>query len=168
MVVASGGALTIEAGGAVTVSGANILPSARVVSVAAASTSLALTAAAHGERIVLVPIITGAGLTITLPAATGTGNKYTIINNGIQTVALTVTALAGDIMYGKSIGFSQTVAASGDVFVPTATDIKYTFNVTDTGGDGGDILEAIDIGTDAWFVNVVFHGSGTMATGFAT
>lgn len=166
LVVASGGTLAVDSGGAVTFNGANIAPSARVVNVAAASTALSLTAAAHAERIVLVPIITGAGLTITLPAATGTGHKYTIINNGVQTVALTVTALAGDIMYGIATGNSLTAGAN-DTFVPTAADIKYTFNVTTTGGDGGDIMELIDIATDAWWVKVDFHGSGTLATGFA-
>lgn len=140
--------------------------SGRVVNVAAAATALAITAALHAERIVLVPIITGAGLTITLPAATGTGNRYTIINNGVQTVSLTVTALAGDIMYGKAIGWHLTAGAN-DLFIPTAADIKYTFNVTTSGGDGGDVMTLIDIGTDAWWVNVEFNGSGTLATGFA-
>lgn len=140
--------------------------SARIVNVAAASTALSLTQVLHAERIVLVPIITGAGLTITLPAATGTGDKYTIINNGVQTVSLTVTALTGDIMYGKAIGWHLTAGAN-DLFIPTAADIKYTFNVTTTGGDGGDVMTLLDIGTDAWWVNVEFNGSGTLATGFA-
>lgn len=140
--------------------------SARVVAVAAASTALSLTQTAHAERIVVVPIITGAGLTITLPAATGTGDRYTVVNNGVQTVSLTVTALAGDIMYGKAVGHHLTAGAS-DLFYPTAADIKYTFNVTTTGGDGGDVFEAIDIATDQWLVDVVFTGSGTLATGFA-
>ena len=138
----------------------------RIVDVTASATALALTAALHAGRIVLVPIITGAGLTITLPAATGTGDKYTIINNGVQTVSLTVTALTGDIMYGKAIGWHLTAGAN-DLFYPTAADIKYTFNVTTTGGDGGDIMELWDIGTDKWLVNVEFTGSGTLATGFA-
>lgn len=140
--------------------------SARIVNVTASATALSLTAAAHANRIVLVPIITGAGLTITLPAATGTGDKYTIINNGVQTVSLTVTALAGDIMYGKAIGWHLTAGAN-DLFYPTAADIKYTFNVTTTGGDGGDVVTLVDIATDKWWVNVEFTGSGTLATGFA-
>jgi hypothetical protein len=142
--------------------------SSRIVAVTAGATALALTSTLHADRIVVVPIITSAGLVITLPAATGTGDKYTVYNNGVQTLSLTVTALAGDIMYGKSIGFSQTVAASGDIFVPGASDIKYTFNVTTTGGDGGDILTAIDLATDQWLIDVVYHGSGTMDTGFST
>jgi hypothetical protein len=141
-------------------------PTGRIVSPSAASTSLALTAALHADRIVLVPVITGAGLTITLPAATGTGDRYKIINNGVQTVALTVTALAGDIMYGKSIGWSLSAGAN-DLFYPTAADIKYTFNITTTGGDGGDTVDLIDIGTDAWWISVEFTGSSTLATGFA-
>lgn len=140
--------------------------SGQIVNVAAASTALALTKAAHANRIVIVPIITGAGLTITLPAATGTGDRYRIINNGVQTVSLTVTALTGDIMSGIATGNSLTAGAN-DTFVPTAADIKYTFNVTTTGGDGGDTMELIDIATDSWWVKVDFHGSGTLATGFA-
>lgn len=139
----------------------------RVINVPAASTELTLTAATHAERLIVLPIITGAGLTITLPAATGTGNKYTILNNGVQTVSVTVTALAGDIMTGLARGWHLTAGAN-DAFAPTATDIKYTFNVTTTGGDKGDIMELWDIATDNWFVNVDFFGSGTLATGFAS
>lgn len=140
--------------------------SGRVVAVAAASTALSLTNAAHANRLVVLPVITGAGLTITLPAATGTGDKYTILNNGVQTVSVTVTALAGDIMTGLARGWHLTAGAN-DAFAPTAADIKYTFNVTTTGGDGGDIMELWDVATDNWFVNVDFFGSGTLATGFA-
>jgi len=140
--------------------------SARIVNVAASATALALTETLHAERIVLVPIITSAGLTITLPAATGTGNRYSVYNNGVQTLSLTITALAGDILYGKAVGHHLTAGAS-DLFYPTAADIKYTFNITTTGGDGGDRLEAIDIATDAWLVDISFTGSGTLASGFA-
>lgn len=175
--VASGGVLDIESGGALKLAGTQVTATAdelnsvadltgRVVAVPAASTSLALTAALHAERLVVLPIITGAGLTITLPAATGTGNKYTILNNGVQTVSVTVTALAGDIMTGLSRGWHLTAGAN-DAFAPTAADIKYTFNVTTTGGDGGDIMTLWDVATDNWFVNVDFFGSGTLATGFA-
>jgi len=140
----------------------------RVIAASAGATALALTQATHADRIVVVPVITSAGLTITLPAATGTGDKYTVFNNGVQTVSLTITALAGDLLYGKAIGFSQTVAASGDVFVPDGSDdVKWTYNVTTTGGDGGDIATFIDIATDAWLVDIVYHGSGTMDQGFA-
>lgn len=143
-----------------------MLTSGRVVAVTASATTLALTQTAHAERIVVTPIITGAGLTITLPAATGTGDMYTVINNGVQTVSLTITALAGDIFYGKAIGWSLTAGAN-DLFYPTSADIKYTFNITTTGGDGMDVFTAIDIATDQWLVNVEFTGSGTLATGFA-
>lgn len=138
----------------------------RIIAVPAASTTLELTAATHGERLVVLPIITGAGLTITLPAATGTGNKYTILNNGVQTVSVTVTALAGDIFTGLARGWHLTAGAN-DAFAPTAADIKYTFNVTTTGGDKGDIAEFWDVATDNWFVNIDFFGSGTLATGFS-
>lgn len=175
--VASGGVLDIESGGALKLAGTQMTATAaelnavadltgRVVAVPAASTTLSLDAATHAERLVVLPIITGAGLTITLPAATGTGNKYTILNNGVQTVSVTVTALAGDIMTGLARGWHLTAGAN-DAFAPTAADIKYTFNCTTMGGDGGDIMTLWDVATDNWFVNVDFFGSGTLATGFA-
>lgn len=141
--------------------------SARVVNATAGDTAIALTAAAHAERCLVVPVITSAGLTITLPAATGTGNRYKVINNGTQTVALTITALAGDLLNGIAKGWSLTAGAN-DTFVPDGTDdIKYTFNLTTSGGDGGDTAEFIDLATDLWFADITFHGSGTLATGFA-
>lgn len=177
LVVASGGELDVESGGSFKIAGTAVGATAaeidavadltgRVIAVPAASTSLALTAALHAERLVVLPIITGAGLTITMPAATGTGNKYTILNNGVQTVAVTVTALAGDIMTGLARGWHLTIGAN-DAFAPTSADIKYTFNITTTGGDKGDIMTLWDVATDNWFVNVDFFGSGTLETGFA-
>lgn len=177
LVIASGGTLDCQSGSTFKIGGTTLGATAaeidavadltgRVIAVPAASTALSLTAATHAERVVVLPIITGAGLTITLPAATGTGNKYTILNNGVQTVSVTVTALAGDIMTGLSRGWHLTAGAN-DAFAPTAADIKYTFNVTTTGGDGGDIMELWDVATDNWFVKVDFFGSGTLATGFA-
>jgi hypothetical protein len=160
-------AVTFGQGVGLVLNGATIDPASRIVNVTASATALALTQTAHAERLVIVPIITGSGLTITLPAATGTGNKYTVLNNGVQTLSLTVTGLAGDIFHGSSVVFSQTVADSGDMFLATAADIKYTFNITTTGGIGKDSLEAVDIATDKWLVHVIGHGSGTLATGFA-
>jgi hypothetical protein len=62
----------------------------------------------------------------------------------------------------------RVTAGANDTFVPDGSDdIKYTLNVTTTGGDGGDTLEFVDIATDKWFVDISFHGSGTLATGFA-
>lgn len=139
----------------------------RIINVSAAATELALTAATHAERLVFLPVITSAGLTITLPAATGTGNIYTVINNGVQTVSVTVTALAGDLLSGLAKGWHLTAGAN-DTFAPDGSDdLKYTLNVTTTGGDGGDTLKFIDVATDKWFTDIVFFGSGTLATGYA-
>jgi hypothetical protein len=141
--------------------------SARIVNVAATATALTVTATEHGERVIILPIITSAGLTITLPAATGTGVRYKIVNPVVQTVSVTVTALAGDLMVGKAVGHHLTAGAS-DLFYPDASDdVKWTFNITTTGGDGGDIVDLMDIATDRWLTDISFTGSGTLATGFA-
>lgn len=157
---------TAAAGSSIVVSGANISPAARIVNIAATETAVPLTAAAHAERLVILPVITSAGLTITLPAATGTGHRYTVLNNGVQTLSTTITALAGDIFSGLAKGWHLTAGAN-DTFAPDGNDIKYTMDVTTTGGDGGDTLVFIDIATDNWWTDITFFGSGTLATGYA-
>jgi len=142
--------------------------SGRIVNVAAAATALALTNTLHANRLVVVPIITGAGLTITLPAATGSGDIYRVLNNGVQTVSLTITGLAGDLFHGRADVFTATITEGPDSFLADGTDdIKYTFNITTMGGIGKDEAELIDIATDAWLVHIRAYGSGTLATGFA-
>ena len=130
--------------------------------------ALSLTEAAHAGRIVVLNAVFTAAQTITLPAATGTGNIYTIVNNAVQTVdGVTVTALAGDTLTASLSNVHSATTAAADSFVSATTHILYKWNVTTTGGLGGDKLVAIDLATDSWFFTVNSMGSGTLATGFA-
>jgi hypothetical protein len=141
--------------------------SARII-LKTTTAALSLTEAAHANRIVVLNAVFTAAQTITLPAATGTGNVYTVYNNAVQTVSgVTITALTGDLMTGSVAYVHSATVGADDVFVADSNDILYLFNVTTMGGLSGDRFEAIDIDTDKWMVTVIANGSGTLATGFA-
>ena len=129
------------------------------------STPVSITAATHGERIMLLHKVDG--VVCTLPAATGTGVKYTFL------VKTTVTSNAYDIKVdstsatidgvcyaaqdsgGTLVGF-ETVAASDAVRLDGTTQ----------GGIIGDRVEFIDVGTNLWHVNVWNSATGTEASPF--
>jgi len=138
-----------------------------VVNGSTAPTAVALNAAEHANRLyVLNAIIITSAKTITLPKSTGSGNKYAVVNNAVQTQSVVVAALGADVMSGSAFLLSET-STNTDVFHTSATSDKYTFNVTTTGGLRGDVLEAVDIAAGTWLVKVLGNGSGTMVTGFA-
>ena len=120
----------------------------------------------HANRRLVLDAVNAAAATYTLPKATGSGDEYLIINNGVQTQSVVVAALGTDVMSGSAFGQSET-AGTTDVFHTTATSDKYTFNVTTTGGLRGDRMRLIDYKAGTWLVHVEFCGSGTLATGFS-
>ena len=137
---------------------------ARIAAVTAST--LAVTPAYDGR---VTTLSRAAGIAVTLPAATGSGAKYTFVN--ITTVTSNNTTIkvanASDTMTGAAIvlqdggdtmvGF-ETAAASSDTI---------TWNGTTTGGINGDSAELTDIATNVWFVRVLQSGTGTEATPFS-
>ncbi len=139
--------------------------SARVITTAL--TQLSLTVTQHGERILLVNSNSSGASTFRLPAATGSGVKFTIRNNVAQTQGTVVfTVVTGDVLKGKAIALDSTAAADAMVFLTTATSAKCTLNLTTTGGLGHDTFDAVDVATGIYMVDVVLNGSGSMATPF--
>ena len=141
--------------------------SARIV--ATTVTALSLTVTQHGERIVLVNTNSTVANTFTLPAATGTGVKFHVINNIVQTQGSVVVAAAGtDVLTGKALAFDSTaVTAQAEVFLTSASSDKVTFNLTTTGGLGYDEVVAYDVAAATWLVEVKTVGSGNLATPFS-
>jgi hypothetical protein len=133
----------------------------------ATAANRSLEAGAHAGRLLVVEAeFTDAAMTFTLPKATGSGNQYKILNNAVLSQDFVVAALGTDVFSGTAVVQGETATAT-DVFHTTATDDKYTFNNTTTGGLRGDTVEAIDIAAGTWLVRVWANGSGTLATGFA-
>lgn len=140
--------------------------SARIVTTTA--TALSLTLTEHGERLVLVNTNSTVANTFTLPAATGSGAKFTIKNNVVQTQGTVVFAANGtDVFAGYCVAIDTTGGNAIEHFATSATSDKMTLNLTTTGGLGGDILEAWDISANTWHVQATIMGSGSLATPFS-
>lgn len=140
--------------------------SARVVTTTA--TALSLTVTEHAERVLLVNTNSTVANTFTLPVATGSGAKFTVVNNIQQTQGSVVVAASGTLDTLKGVALiGDTTAETAGAFLTTATSDKLTMNLTTTGGLGGDQVELLDGAANVWTVRATLTGSGTLATPFA-
>lgn len=141
--------------------------SARIVTTTA--TTLALTITQHAGRVVLINTNSTVANTATLPVATGSGAKFTIINGIAQTQGSVVVAASGtlDVMKGVALMVNSTVTNNAQSFRTTASSDKVSFNRTTTGGVGDDMVEAWDEAANVWRVRVVGITAGTTATPFS-
>ncbi len=110
-----------------------------------------------------------AGITVTLPAASGTGDSYNFVVQATFTGAAAIkVANATDVMTGTAILFAD----AGDTVVGFATAASsdtvdlYEANNT-TGGMLGARVDLIDIASGLWSVRYVSDAGGTEATPFA-
>lgn len=136
--------------------------------------TLAVTAALHAGR--TVTLSKAAGIAVTLPAATGTGNRYRFVVAITFTGASTIkVANATDYFIGVAllnqdggatvVGFATantgTVATEDDTI-----DMLGTSN--STGGFKGEVIEIEDIATAVFSVRVWSEAGGTEATPFSS
>jgi hypothetical protein len=138
--------------------------SARLVSATAAT--LAVTAADHDGK--LVVLNRAAGVTVTLPAATGSGARYEFTvgtavssNSNIIKVADNTDVMSGVLAVGKPS--DGTVAA----FSTAAASDTITMSGSTTGGLAGGIITLIDTAADLYSVFGDVIGSGVLATPFS-
>jgi hypothetical protein len=139
---------------------------------ATTTAALQLTQADHANRIVVLNALVAQTCSITLPKATGTGDRYTIINNVVLTQVVDIKGIAStDLMSGfAAMIHSTAVATSAESFLTTATDYICRWRGTDgtTGGKRGDMFTAIDVGPLLWLVRVECNTAGAVATPFAS
>jgi hypothetical protein len=118
-----------------------------------------------GSRLILHR---AAGVTATLPPATGSGNRYeflvrtTVTSNGY----IIRVANGSDTMVGTAILFAD----GGDTtvsFAASGTHDTITLSGTATGGIAGASVIVDDIAANLWCVRVVSDASGTEATPFS-
>lgn len=141
--------------------------SARLVDLDA--TALTITAALHGDKIVTLSH-TAAASTVTLPAATGTGNVYTFIvaavntNNHVIQVANATDEFAG-VLLQTDTDTSDALASYPALAADNFDTI--TLNGTTTGGAAiGDKIEIIDLAAGVFQITGHVNASGTVATPF--
>jgi len=135
------------------------------------TSTLAVTQATHGGRV--VTLNRAAGITATLPAATGTGTIYrfvvgtTFTSPGIIKVAnatdyfiglALLTTDTSDAMVGFGAANSGTVATNSDTI---------TMDGTNTGGYAGAMITIQDVGTAIFSVLMVSKASASEATPFS-
>jgi len=125
-----------------------------------------LTAASHAGRTMLLDVASGA--TVTLPAASGTGNVYKFF------VKTTVTsndyiiqvASADDTMAGVAV-VANDGGATASIFETVAASDTITLDGSTTGGILGGQVELQDVASGVFSVVVRGAATGTEATPFS-
>lgn len=156
MVVASGGKITLEAGGTIQ------------QSMVAAGAALTLTRAAHDDKTILLD--TAAGSTCTLPAASGSGASFRFVISVVATSNnhIVKVANASDTMVGQVLGISDDANNPVKPFFAAGTDDTITLNRTTTGSTRkGEWIEVTDLATNLWAVSGVTASTGVEATPFS-
>ena len=125
------------------------------------------TVAVNDDAHVGTPIIVNraAGCTATLPAATGSGNKYEFIGAVTATGDQVIQVTGNDTMAG--IAYLGNDSAGASCFYTAADSDTITLDGTTTGGIKGWRVECRDIAADTWAVVVMSEASGTEATPFS-
>lgn len=131
------------------------------VAASVTSATLAVTDAYNGQTI---PLNRAGGMTVTLPAATGSQAVYrfvvgtTFTSNGVIQVAN-----ATDVM----VGHASVGGTTGNVFSTLPASDTITMNGSTSGGLAGSFIELQDISAGEWLVRAALIGSGTPATPFS-
>ena len=113
----------------------------------------------------------GAALTFTLPAPTGSGDKYLFVVSVVNTSNYIIKASAGTELFKGTILMASTSDSATDAvnsWTNGSTDDTLTFDGTTTGGVTiGDWVELTDCSPTLWMVRGVMTQSGTEATPFS-
>lgn len=139
--------------------------SAKMVSVTAAT--LTVTEASHAGK--LIALNRAAGIAVTLPAATGTGNTYEfVVGTSVTSNTTTIkVADATDVMDGIVYAADDTATPAPLVWVTAPDSDTITLNGSTQGGIIGDRIKLTDIATDQWVVHGFVKQSGVEATPFS-
>ena len=126
--------------------------------------TVTITRAAHAGRTVALAKV--GGIAVTLPAATGSGDRYRLIVKVTFTSDGTVKVVGDDTMIGTAILFAD----GGDTvvgFAASSENDTITLDGADTGGILGCTIDLQDIAADLWHVEMVSDATGTGASPFS-
>jgi len=130
------------------------------------SATFEMSEADHAGKVIVLD--RAAGVTVTLPASSGNGAKYTIVvkttvtsNNDIVKVANT-----SDSFVGRALACADG-GNSGNFWEVIAGDDTITLNGSTKGGYAGDTMEILDIGGNKFVVNAFLNQTATEATPFS-
>jgi len=140
----------------------------------ASASTLTITSKEHANKI--INLNRAAGVTVTLPIATGSGDKYTfIVGTAPTSNAHTLNfSTNGNTIEGAAVGISDDdaspdVSGQGIMYSWNAetNDDTITMSGTTTGGKLGDRVEVEDYGALKYHVYGYLLQSGTEATPFS-
>ena len=136
------------------------------VPVNATAATLTVTGNAHGGKV--ITLNRAAGITVTLPAASGTGAEYRFFVGTTCTSNNYIIQVADgtDVMSGVCL-LAQDAADTAVMFETAADSDTITMNGSTKGGIKGDFIHLIDVAADLWSVRIVGSGTGTEATPFS-
>lgn len=129
--------------------------------------TLAPTAANNGQTFLLNR---AAGVAVTLPAATGSGNIFTFVtattfSGGSGVISTTPTT---DIFQGFLLGCSEAETPDlGQPWVAASNSNTITLNGTTMGGIKGDIFTIRDVGPGVWNISGQIIQTGSEVTPFS-
>jgi hypothetical protein len=121
-----------------------------------------------------ITINAAAGLTLILPAATGTGRRYDFfLGTTVTSNSVVIRVASATDWYAGQVFVSSDNAADAAIAFETATGAigsrsdTMTLNGTTTGGLAGDRVSIVDIGTGQWEVTGWLSGTGTEVSPFS-
>ena len=120
----------------------------------------------HANRTIVLK--RAAGVTVTLPDAVGSGNKYTFVLGATVTTNTTVIKVANtsDSMVGRALAPADG-GSTVNGWEVTAGDDTITLNGGTQGGYIGDTIELIDVDDNVYVVNAFLNQTGVEATPFS-
>ncbi len=143
-------------------SNAGFITGTDAVAPSVTTATLAVTADAYNGEV--IPLNRAGGMTVTLPAATGSQAVFrfvvgtTFTSNGVIQVANATDTLNGIASVGGT---------TASVFGTLPASDTLTMNGSTTGGLAGSFIEVVDIAAGDWLVTAYLVGSGTPATPFS-
>lgn len=131
------------------------------VAASVTSATLAVDSTYNGQ---LIPLNRAGGMTVTLPAATGSQAVYRfVVGTTFTSSGIIQVANASDTMNGlASVG-----GGTASVFGTLPASDTITMNGSTTGGLAGSYIELVDVATGDWVVRAALVGSGSPATPFS-
>lgn len=143
------------------VSQAGFISGTDVLGTSATAATLTLTSANSGQ---IIPLNRAGGMTVTLPAASGSQAVYTLlVGTTFTSSGIVQVANATDTFNGFASVGGGTAALFGTL--PASDTI--TMNGSTTGGLAGSLITIRDIAAGKFIVTANLVGSGTPATPFS-
>lgn len=132
------------------------------------TSTLTLSSRVHGGATVVAS--RAAGITMTLPASSGSGVEFNIVVGTTITSNNLIVQVANstDIMSGTAVMATDNASDVVVAFETGASDDTITMNGSTKGGIKGDRIRLLDIASGVWQVNIFGSATGTEVTMFSS